>query len=198
MLRNGNDRKQPSEAGSLEAVDGSSPGGNARMKYIWYGFFILVQCTWGFFQTLAGFVVFLIHAGKPHAFFRGCISTKWDSGSGLSLGLFLFSPDESCYGRLKYPNETKEQFDGRCGMILVHEYGHAMQSFVLGPFHLIPGICSFGWAHLKRYVELRRKYGVPYSYCWVEHWANVWGEKATGLPSIGRLEMPEAYGPLQS
>ena len=121
-------------------------------------------------------------------FFRGCIVTKWNSYSGLSLGLFVFIPDENCEELLKFANNSKEELAARCSMILVHEYGHSWQSFILGPFFLVPGICSLCWGRMKRYKQLREKYGVPYSFFWAEHWANSWGEKVTGLPSIGRID----------
>jgi len=158
------------------------------LKYIWYGIFILVQCTWGICQTLVGLVFFLINIKKPHTFFRGCINTKWNSYSGLSLGLFVFTPDENCVNLLKYANDSKEELAIRSKMILVHEYGHSIQSFVLGPLFIIPGICSICWGRMKRYEELRKKYKVPYSFFWVEHWANSWGEKITKLPSIGQID----------
>lgn len=158
------------------------------LKYLGYGFYIIVQCTWGICQTLVGLIFFLIHLRKPHGFFRGCINTKWNSYSGLSLGLFVFTPDENCRELQKFANNSKEELINRCSMILVHEYGHTLQSLVLGPFFMIPGICSICWGRMKRYERLRKKYGVPYSFFWAEHWANAWGEKITKLPSIGQID----------
>ncbi|HHT56332.1 hypothetical protein [Herbinix luporum] len=137
---------------------------------------------------MIGFVFFLIYIKNPHTFFRGCINTKWNSYSGLSLGLFVFTPDENCKELQKYSNNSQEELARRSSMILVHEYGHAYQSFALGPFYLIPGICSLCWGRMKRYKKLREKYGVPYSFYWVENWANSWGEKVTKLPSIGQID----------
>lgn len=154
------------------------------MKYIWYGIYILIQCTWGIAQTLVGFIFLLLHIKKPHSFFKGSINTKWDSLTGLSLGLFVFSPNENCEDLEKYTKNSKEELARQANMILVHEYGHIYQSLVLGPFYIIPGICSICWGRMKRYRKLRSKYGVPYSFYWTEQWADYWGEKTTKLPSI--------------
>lgn len=158
------------------------------MKYIRYGLFSFVQCTWGICQTLVGLIFFLIFIKNPHGFYRGCVITKWNAYSGLSLGLFIFIPDEKCEELKKHANHSQEELVRRCNMILVHEYGHSIQSFVLGPLFIIPGLCSICWGRMKRYIQLREKYKVPYSFFWVEHWANSWGERITKLPSIGRID----------
>lgn len=158
------------------------------MIYLWYVLYIFLQCTWGAVQTLIGFVFFLVNIKKPHCFYKGCIQTKWDSYSGLSMGLFIFTPNEECKELEKYAGGNKEGLIERASMITVHEYGHTCQSIILGPFMLIPGLVSIAWGRMKRYEELRRKYGVPYSFCWVEGWANRLGEKMTGLPSIGQVD----------
>lgn len=65
-----------------------------------------------------------------HQFYRCCIDTKWNAKGGLSLGLFIFTP--------KYDVENAQ-------LIRVHEYGHTIQSLVLGPFMLFVGIISVAW-----------------------------------------------------
>ena len=74
--------------------------------------FVLLQCTWGFFQTLLGFFVFLRCRNCPHKFYRGAIDTQWNTRGGMSLGLFIFTPPEDA------PNSQK---------VRVHEYGHCFQ-----------------------------------------------------------------------
>ena len=155
------------------------------MKYIGYLVFIILQCTWGLAQTMVGLIIFLINIKKPHRFYRGCICTKWNTLSGLSMGLFMFTPNEKLKDLEKYAGNSKENLAELCSMIAVHEYGHAFQSLMLGPFFIIPGIWSILWGRMKRYERLRTEYGVPYSFCWIEGWANSLGEKITKLPSVG-------------
>ena len=131
--------------------------------------FILLQCTWGFCQTLLGFLFFLNVRRYPHTTYRGCIDTRWNSRSGMSLGLFIFTPSEDRAGSEK---------------IRVHEYGHCIQSIVLGPLYLLVGLISLGWARIPYFVKLRREKKIPYTACFVESWASKWGELATGEEAI--------------
>lgn len=59
------------------------------IKYFPY---IIFQCTWGIFQTLAGLIMYLIDHGEKHIFYKGSIATFWKRPYGLSLGLFIFIP----------------------------------------------------------------------------------------------------------
>jgi len=128
--------------------------------------YVFLQCTWGFVQTLLGFILFLIFIRCPHSIYRGCIDTQWNSGSGLSLGLFIFTPSE------KYSHSQAFR---------VHEYGHTIQSLILGPLYLIVvGIISFTWANLPYFKKMRRARSIRYTACFVESWASRIGEKVTG------------------
>ena len=131
--------------------------------------FVVLQCTWGFFQTLLGFLFFLNVRQYPHTTYRGTIDTRWNSRSGLSLGLFIFTPNEELRDHEK---------------IRVHEYGHCIQSIVLGPLYLILGLISLGWARIPYFVRLRREKKIPYTSCFVESWASRWGEWTTGEDAI--------------
>ena len=130
---------------------------------------MLLQCTWGIVQTLMGAVVFLKQIRCPHRLYRGCIETQWDSRGGMSLGLFIFTP-----------NEESE----RARKVRVHEYGHCIQSIVLGPLYLIVGLISVTWANLPYFRKLRREKKIPYTSCFVESWASRWGEWVTGEDAI--------------
>ena len=44
------------------------------IKYFPY---IIFQCTWGIFQTLAGLIMYLIDHGEKHIFYKGSIATFW-------------------------------------------------------------------------------------------------------------------------
>lgn len=131
--------------------------------------FILLQCTWGLLQTLIGFGFFLALRKQPHRMYRGCIDTQWNHTGGLSLGLFIFTPPDS------QPNAD---------LIRVHEYGHAIQSLVLGPLMLFVGIISIMWGDLPYFSRLRMRRKLPYTACFVEAWASKWGEWVTGDKAI--------------
>ena len=142
------------------------------MKRILYLLYISIQCTWGLGQTIIGFFFFLIHITKPHRFYRGAIQTQWDNRwAGLSLGLFIF-----------VPNNEGDYFTGA----RVHEYGHTIQSLVLGPLYAIVGVISVGWGSVV-YPILKRqeKYkDLPYTKCFVEYNASWLGEKVTGEKAV--------------
>ena len=131
--------------------------------------FILLQCTWGLLQTLIGFGFFLALRKRPHRMYRGCIDTQWNHTGGLSLGLFIFTPPDN---------------QSNADLIRVHEYGHAIQSLVLGPFMLAVGIVSVIWGNLPYFARLRKTKHLPYTACFVEAWASKWGEMVTGEPAI--------------
>lgn len=131
--------------------------------------FLLLQCTWGILPTLAGAALFLRLRRYPHRCYRGCIDTQWNTRSGLSLGLFIFTPKPDIRDSEK---------------IRVHEYGHCIQSVVLGPLFLLIGVLSIIWARASCFEKLRRERKVPYTAFFVESWASRWGELATGEPAI--------------
>lgn len=134
--------------------------------------YLLVQFTWGLGQTIIGFVFFMIHIARPHRIYRCAIETKWKNPyAGLSLGPFIFVPD----------NEG-DYFTGA----RVHEYGHTVQSLIMGPLYAIVGVISIGWGSIL-YPILRgtKKYkDLPYTKCFIEYWASWLGEKATGEKAV--------------
>ena len=131
--------------------------------------FIFLQCTWGIAQTLIGAIFFLKLRKYPHRIYRGCIDTQWNMRSGLSLGLFIFSPND----------EIKDS-----EKIRVHEYGHCIQSMVLGPFYILIGLISIPWGSMAYFEKLRREKNLPYTACFVESWASKWGELVTGEKAV--------------
>ena len=132
--------------------------------------FIVLQCTWGLGATLIGLIVFLIYLRSPHTLYRGAIDTRWGKKrTGLSLGLFIFTPD----GNTGYSEKLR-----------VHEYGHCIQAMVLGPLMLIVGMISIIWSRLPQFVRMRKEEHVPYTSCFVESWASKWGELVTGEKAI--------------
>lgn len=124
-------------------------------KYLKYIPYIFMQCTWGVVQTLAGLTLFCCTRSEEHVFYHGCIWTKWRKRSGISLGLFVFAPDET-----NQPNR---------GKMVVHEYGHTIQSLLLGPLYLpVVGSVSFVWCNLPYFRRIRQERQISYTYCFIE------------------------------
>ena len=147
--------------------------------------YIIWQCTWGILQTLLGVAHFLIYIKCKHYFYHGAIVTEWNNRSSVSLGLFVFVTAEPYfYERLK-DEYSMEELSKR---LLVHEYGHTIQSLLLGPLYLIViGIPSTLWGFLPYYSNKRKIESLSYFSCYTESWANAWGEKVTGEKSMELL-----------
>ena len=125
--------------------------------------FRLWQWTWGFPQTLLGFVIYLLSRHRPHEVYHGCVVTHWGQGGSLGVGMFLF---------------LGNTIDRR---VLVHEFGHSVQSAILGPLFLpVMGIPSFLWCNLPPCRKLRREKGISYYSFYPESTANLLGSLATG------------------
>ena len=77
----------------------------------------LAQWTWGLPQTLAGFALYMAHRRDKHYDYNGARATVWNRNDGVSLGKYIFAPDDED--------------------MLSHEYGHSRQSLLLGPFYLL-------------------------------------------------------------
>jgi len=87
----------------------------------------------------------------------------------VSLGTFVFS----IYGRDENDGDAYES-DNR---IIYHEYGHTLQSAVLGPLYLLViGVPSFLVS--QRIVGHSGAYHDFYT----EHWADVWASARLGRP----------------
>ena len=150
--------------------------------------YLLVQAVWGFPQTLVGLVVLLAHATCPHCRFHGAIVTRWKSRKALSLGPFLFVggagdadlvPDSRA-------GDASDPLAGIDRRLLVHEYGHTIQSLVLGPFYLlVVGLPSVVWLNTPAFSRKRRREQRSYYRFYTERTANWLGERVLGEPSIG-------------
>ena len=99
--------------------------------------------------------------------------------------MFVFVTAEPYfYARLK-DGHTKEELSRR---LLVHEYGHTVQSLILGPLYLIVmGIPSTLWGFSPFAAKKRREKRISYFDFFTESWANSLGERATGEKSMERL-----------
>ena len=145
--------------------------------------YVLIQCTWGLPQTLLGFIVFLINIKNKHYFYHGAIITERNVPSSVSLGMFVFTTTNPMKDKRTKNKIPDEELSGR---LLVHEYGHTIQSLVLGPLYAIVGVISVGWGSVV-YPILKRqeKYkDLPYTKCFVEYNASWLGEKVTGEKAV--------------
>lgn len=155
------------------------------LKFLKYLFYILLQVTWGAVQTLLGFVVFLLNVNRKHYFYNGAIVTQWKNKSSVSLGLFVFVTDEPYFYEKLKDDYSKEQLSS---MLLVHEYGHTIQSLILGPLYLIfMGIPSTLWGFLPACAKKRKEKNVSYFSFFTERWANYLGETVLKQKSMGSL-----------
>lgn len=134
--------------------------------------YVLWQWTWGFAQTLAGAVIFLIFWRCPHFRYQGAVVTVWPIKSGsMSVGGFLFLHPGWQPGNQK---------------LLAHEYGHTVQSLILGPLYLfVIGIPSFLWA-LPPATRWRARHKIPYSALYTERWADRNGARFAKKPNLRR------------
>lgn len=124
--------------------------------------FRLWQWTWGFPQTLIGFLVYLVCRDCPKSTYHGCIVTRWGRKDSLGMGMFLF-------------------FGSDDPQIRVHEFGHAVQSMFLGPLFLpIMGIPSILWCNLPPCRRLRKEKGISYYRFYPESTANRLGAWVSG------------------
>ena len=133
---------------------------------------VIVQWTWGIIQNALGFLLFLCVLRKRHYRFRTSIVTEWKFPYSASYGMFVFlnREDASLDNKTVLP---KWEYD-----TLVHEYGHCIQSILLGPLFLpVIAIPSVIWATMPFFERLRRRKGLSYYWLYCEKWANVLGDK---------------------
>lgn len=90
--------------------------------------------------------------------------------------------EEPWFEKYKEQMEAEELYS----RLLVHEYGHTIQSLILGPLYLIViGIPSTMWAFL--FEKKRKDEQIPYGAFFTEKWANRLRERVTGEKSIDML-----------
>ena len=107
------------------------------------------QWTWGLPQTLIGAALYRAHRGDEQFEYRGAKATLWDRDSGLSMGRYIFVPRRADHAAGRF--------------LLEHEYGHTLQSVILGPFYLIlVGAPSILWHRLPYFRKKRMRTGKSY------------------------------------
>ena len=125
--------------------------------------FRLWQWIWGLPQNLLGLLLLIYHRKDRRSAYRGCVVIHWGIGGSMSLGMFLFLGNDN---------------DPR---VLVHEFGHSIQSMILGPLYLpVMGLPSFAWCNLPPCRKLRKEKAVSYYRFYPESTANFLGNLVTG------------------
>lgn len=129
--------------------------------------FILWQCTWGVLQTFVGAIIFLCCINKKHRMYHGAIITYWNIECSLSMGLFVFV------------TESRDRLER--SRIEVHEYGHCVQSLILGPLYMpVIALPSMLWCNVKAFGRMRRRKRMSYYDMPIEKSASDLGERFTG------------------
>lgn len=148
----------------------------------WYPLAVFFHWTWGFYQTIGGFFIYLWFFRCKHYYYRGVVRTAWNMNSGLSMGMFIFTPKEPDPEDQSVHAVAEREY---CEQVAVHEYGHTFQALLLGPLYLIVvGIPSITWAGLPKFQRLRAQKGIPYTKLYCEKWASRLGEKVTKEKAI--------------
>jgi len=148
------------------------------MNFI-YAAFIVLQWSWGIVQNLVGLIIFLMNIRQRHSYYKGTIVTTWNNEEYcMGMGMFIFMSRQCADG------PGKESFE----RLKIHEYGHTVQSVLLGPLYLIViGIPSCLWARLPVFKQYRKNHNISYYSFYPEKWANYLGERVTGCKSMGQV-----------
>ncbi|MCR4963501.1 MAG: hypothetical protein K6B40_06465 [Firmicutes bacterium] len=137
-----------------------------RIKRILY---TIWQFTWGLPQNIAGLFLFLaltlINPRRKRLCFRCSVVSYWKCRSSMALGMFIF------FGHWR----GSETYARR---IMIHEYGHTMQSLMLGPlFPFVIGLPSSTWARFPLFKKWRREGRYDYFDLFCEKWADYEGAR---------------------
>ncbi|MBR0085918.1 MAG: hypothetical protein IJL97_05125 [Lachnospiraceae bacterium] len=134
----------------------------------------IIQFTWGLPQNLLGLALYLKYKNRPHHRFRDAVVTEWDREGSMSLGTFIFLEKGSMPERHFKPDRITRD-------LLTHEYGHTVQSLMLGPLYLpVIGVPSFIWCNVPLFQKLRSSKNISYYKAYPEAWADRLGGRTTG------------------
>jgi len=105
-------------------------------------------------QTLIGWFMSRYRPRVPDGW---TTRVHWDRKSGLSMGMWIFVHRSANI------------------RVMIHEYGHSLQSLLLGPLYLlvigVPSIC-WAWYYSRRKTKILATY---YDF-WTERWADKWAK----------------------
>lgn len=140
------------------------------MKNIISFLYYLIQFTWGLPQNILGLLIYHKHRkNKKELFYNSLITYHSESWGGISLGIFIIINGQRSQ---EWIMQTK-----------VHEFGHSIQSLLLGPLYLfVIGLPSMIWCNSKYWQNYRKEKNVSYFDFYPEKWANHLGSLVTKLP----------------
>ena len=119
-------------------------------------------CVWEALQKFAAEIVKPLSKAEKIGEYKEAKIYYWKWPGGMSLSNNIFVPFE-------WYNETEYQKN-----YVKHEYGHTVQSKILGPLYLfVIGLPSLLWAWLGD--NYRKKNKVSYYAFYTEKWANKLG-----------------------
>ena len=123
--------------------------------------YYLLQWTFGLPQNVLGLVFWTFTRTDEKYRFRNAAVKRWRFGGSMGLGMFIFMGE--------VPLREKEY-------VLKHEYGHTVQSIILGPLFLpVIGLPSLLWASLPVFSKMRARRKISYYSLYTEKWANFLG-----------------------
>lgn len=124
----------------------------------------VLSYSWEILQNLVAKFVMLISKAKPLTTYKDAKVYTWIFGGGMSLGEHIFV-DLKTYD----PNKKSHR------NYIQHEYGHTVQSKMLGPLYLfVIGLPSLIWAAC--FDKYREKNNISYYEFYTEKWADKLGE----------------------
>lgn len=135
--------------------------------------FHLLQLTWCLPQNILGALALIFFRGERFRYHGSLVTLYRGEKRAEKLGAFSLS------AFIFIPEVWSEDY--RRG-VLVHEYGHVVQSLMLGPLYLLAvAIPSVIWAgrYTKRFARYRTR-GVRYTDRFPENEADRLGERFTG------------------
>lgn len=140
------------------------------MKTVRKILFYFWHFTYAILQNIMGLVMLAVYKakGSESEWYHNALITYIDRKNfgGVSLGMFIFI-------------NKNVQGDRRHDM-RIHEYGHTIQSLILGPlFLVIIALPSAIWCNLPVFVKLRKEKNVSYYWLYCEGWSNLCGLFAT-------------------
>lgn len=132
--------------------------------------FYLWQFTYALAQNIIGLIMLAIYKSKgaKSEWYHNALITYIDKKNfgGVSLGMFIF---------INAKREGDSLHDTK-----IHEYGHTVQSLILGPvWLLVIAIPSMIWCNTPRFVKMRKEKNVSYYWLYCEGWSNMCGLWAT-------------------
>lgn len=121
----------------------------------------IIFTIWEVLQKFVALIVIIISGSRKIGHYQDAALYHWKWQGGMSLSNTIFLPFEQTSGI------WQEDY-------IKHEYGHTIQSKILGPLYLfVIGLPSLLWAWLGD--NYRKKHNKSYYDFYTESWANKLG-----------------------